>query len=45
MSVRQTSNNVLILKDDIGKSKRSTRNLPPVDFAYGLSIPKDPVGV
>ena len=45
MSVRQTSNNILIIKDDIGKAKRSTRDLPPEGSAYGLVIPKDPVGV
>jgi hypothetical protein len=45
MSVRQTSNNVLIIKDDIGKAKRTTRDLPPSDFTYGLVVAKDPVGV
>ena len=45
MSVRQASNNVLILKDDIGRARRTTRDLPPSDFSYGLTIPKDPVGV
>lgn len=45
MSVRQGSNNVLILKDDIGKPKPSTRNLPAEHHCYGKAIPRDPVGV
>ena len=27
--------NYLIVKDDVGKSKPSTRDLPSLDFAYG----------
>ena len=45
MSVRQSSNNVLIMKDDIGKSKPATRNLPAEGHCYGKAIPRDPVGV
>ena len=45
MSVRQTSNNILIIKDDVGRAKRSTRDLPPEGSSYGLVIPKDPYGV
>lgn len=45
MSVRQGSNNVLIIKDDIGKARRTTRDLPPEGSTYGLVVPKDPVGV
>ena len=29
--------NYLVLKDDVGKPKPNTRNLPSVDFAYGQS--------
>ena len=29
------SSNYLILKDDVGRSKPTTRALPPWDFAYG----------
>lgn len=45
MSVRQASQNILILKDDVGKAKRSTRDLPGKNFNYGKAIPRDPVGV
>lgn len=45
MSVRQSSNNVLIMKDDIGKSKPATRNLPAEGHCYGKAVPRDPVGV
>ena len=27
--------NYLIIKDDVGKSKPTTRSLPPIDFVYG----------
>lgn len=45
MSVRQNSQNILILKDDVGKAKRSTRDLPQDHFFFGKVIPRDPVGV
>ena len=45
MSVRQASQNILILKDDVGQSKRTTRDLPKSSFDYGKAIPRDPVGV
>ena len=45
MSVRQNSQNILILKDDVGKAKRSTRDLPHSEFVFGQKIPRDPVGV
>ena len=45
MSVRQNSQNILILKDEVGKARRTTRDLPPKDFTYGRAIPRDPVGV
>lgn len=43
--MRQTSSNVLLLKDDIGKSKRSTRDLPKEGHTFGLQGPRDPCGV
>jgi hypothetical protein len=45
MSVRQASQNILILKDDVGLAKRTTRDLPAEAHIYGKSIPRDPVGV
>ena len=27
--------NYLVLKDDVGKAKPTTRNLPPEEFSYG----------
>ena len=45
MSVRQNSQNILILKDSVGKAKRTTRDLPPSHFDFGKKIPRDPVGV
>ena len=33
--------NILLVKDDIGKSKPSTYNLPTGDFAYGKALPRD----
>jgi hypothetical protein len=45
MSVRQNSQNILILKDAVGKPKRTTRDLPTKHFSYGKEIPRDPVGV
>lgn len=45
MSVRQNSQNILILKDAVGKPKRTTRDLPSKIFSYGKEIPRDPVGV
>ena len=37
--------NSLLAKDDVGKSKPSTRDLPPNGFAYGKSAEPDPEGV
>ena len=30
-----SKHNYLILKDDVGMAKPSTRKLPPLDFAFG----------
>ena len=30
-------NNILLVKDDVGKPKPNTRNLPSNDFAFGKS--------
>ena len=37
--------NLLILKDDIGKARPSTRELPHPEFTYGLPGPTDEEGV
>lgn len=37
--------NVLLVKDDVGKSKPATRDLPIGNFAYGKSEERDPEGV
>ena len=38
------SHNVLLVKDDVGKSKPSTRDLPPESFSFGKSAGKDEEG-
>jgi hypothetical protein len=38
------AHNVLLVKDDVGKSKPATRELPPETFAYGKSAGKDEEG-
>ena len=35
---------MLLVKDDVGKSKPATRDLPPEAFAYGKSAGKDAEG-
>ena len=35
---------MLLVKDDVGKAKPSTYNLPPGDFAYGKALPRDKEG-
>lgn len=37
----QNTGNYLLVKDDVGKSKPFTRNLPSKDFSYGMRIQKD----
>jgi hypothetical protein len=39
------SANHLLLKDDVGKSKPTIRELPGFDFTYGKFIAKDPEGL
>jgi hypothetical protein len=34
-------NNYLLVKDDVGRSKPTTRQLPPTGFAYGRPDKKD----
>ena len=36
--------NMLLVKDDVGKARPSTYNLPPSDFAYGKALPRDKEG-
>ena len=35
---------MLLVKDDVGKAKPSTYNLPPAEFAYGKALPRDKEG-
>ena len=40
----QNSNNVLLVKDDVGKAKKCVRDLPHQDFSYGSKLKKDSEG-
>ena len=42
---QSTGFNYLLQKDDIGKSKPTTRTLPHPDFTYGMPGPTDEEGV
>ena len=37
--------NTLLVKDDVGRAKPSTRDLPPNTFSYGKAAVPDPEGV
>ncbi|CAD8113936.1 unnamed protein product [Paramecium primaurelia] len=39
------SKNILLLKDDIGKPKPTTRNLPNDSFRYGKQSKRDPIQI
>lgn len=41
---RRTTNTLLV-KDDVGRAKPSTRDLPPSSFAYGKAAVPDAEGV
>lgn len=41
ISKLQNTKNCLLIKDDVGKSKPNTRNLPPHSFSYGVKVNKD----
>ena len=41
----RSSTNYLLTKDDVGKSKPATRDLPEYGFAFGAPNKPDPVGV
>ena len=41
----RSSSNCLLVKDDIGKGKPATRDLPQYGFAYGNPNKPDAVGV
>ncbi len=43
MKTKQT--NVLLIKDDVGKSKPFTRELPPEHFSFGKKVRPDDEGV
>ena len=42
--LKTKGSNPLLVKDDIGKAKRTTRKLPNEDHAYGKADKKDPEG-
>jgi len=42
--VKGAKNNILLVKDDVGRCKPSTRHLPPDGFAFGKVDQKDPEG-
>ena len=37
----QNSNNILLVKDDVGKAKKSVRDLPSGEHCYGSKLKKD----
>ena len=39
-----TKHNVLLVRDDVGKAKPATRNLPPEGFSFGRPDKKDQEG-
>ena len=41
----RSKSNCLLTKDDIGKSKPATRDIPQFGFAYGAPNKPDAVGV
>ncbi|OMJ67422.1 hypothetical protein SteCoe_35419 [Stentor coeruleus] len=41
ISKLQNTKNCLLIKDDVGKSKPNTRDLPPNTFSYGIKVNKD----
>jgi len=43
--MRQKSKNLLLLKDDVGKPKPTTRRLPDYSFTYGKAEIRDKEGV
>jgi Domain of unknown function (DUF4483) len=45
MLTTKTKNNYLLLKDDIGRSKPTTRELPQNEHAYGHAAIPDKEGV
>ena len=45
MQTMRSASNCLLVKDDIGKSKPATRDIPQFGFAYGAPNKPDAVGV
>jgi len=45
MLVQHKTNNLLIIKDDVGKAKPSMRLLPQFGHSYGYAPPPDKEGV
>lgn len=43
--MRYNPYNVLLVKDNVGKAKPSTYNLPDINFAYGKCFDEESVGV
>lgn len=43
--VNSAKKNILLVKDDIGKAKPTTRKMPPDTFTFGKAERRDPEGV
>ena len=37
--------NILLARDDVGKKRTNTKDLPAEDFVFGKLCPRDEVGV
>ena len=44
MQISRKCNNSLLLKDDVGKAKPTTKKLPKNSFTYGKAEYRDPEG-
>ena len=42
---KRRAQNIMLVKDDVGKAKPSTRPLPPAEHTFGLLVKRDEVGV
>jgi len=45
VGVRPSSQNIVLMKDEVGKAKPSIHRLPPADFSFGRPIKHDTIGV
>lgn len=39
--MRQNTKNVLLMRDDVGRARATTRDLPGSNHTFGLTVPKD----